>query len=323
MKAVFLDYASIDCGDLDRSMLASMASHWQWHHATDTGDILLRIQGADIVISNKVPLDRETLRQAPDLKLICIAATGTDKIDLVAASELGIQVSNVVAYATPSVVQHVFASLLALTTKLIPYHEEVRSGAWQAQGNFCLLNHPINELSGKTLGILGYGELGQAVAKVAECFGMRILVAQRPGSEQSLPGRLPLHELLPQVDVLSLHVPLADNTRGLIGREELALMKAGAFLVNTARGGIVDEGALADSLRAGHLGGAAMDVLSQEPPLDNNPLLADDIPNLILTPHTAWASVEARQRLLEEIAANIQAFRNGVARNCVNCEEQP
>ncbi|HEC07239.1 MAG TPA: 2-hydroxyacid dehydrogenase [Thiolapillus brandeum] len=321
MKAVFLDYASIDAGDLDRSALAAAATHWEWHDATDARDILSRIRGADIVVSNKVPLDREILQQAPDLKLICIAATGTDKIDLRAASELGIQVSNVVGYATPAVVQHVFASLLALTTSLIPYYGEVRSGAWQAQGNFCLLNHPISELSGKTLGILGFGELGQAVAKVAECFGMKVLIANRPGSERALPDRLSLQELLPRVDVLSLHIPLADNTRGLIGAEELALMKTGAFLINTSRGGIVDEVALAGSLRSGHLGGAAMDVLSQEPPPDDNPLLATDIPNLILTPHTAWASVEARQRLLEEIAANIQAFRKGLARNCVNCEE--
>jgi glycerate dehydrogenase len=319
MKAVFLDYASIDIGDLDKSRLAAVVAHWDWHDATDLEAILPRIREAQIVVSNKVPLDRETLQQAPDLKLICIAATGTDKIDLPAARELGIQVSNVVGYATPAVVQHVFSLLLALTTRLIPYYQEVRSGAWQAQGNFCLLNHPISELAGKTLGILGYGELGRGVAKVAECFGMKVLVAQRPGSGQSLPDRLPLGELLPRVDALSLHIPLAENTHNLIGAAELALLRPGAFLINTSRGGIVDEQALADSLCSGHLGGAGMDVLSQEPPPDNNPLLAKDIPNLILTPHTAWASREARQRLLDEIAQNITAFRRGEARNCVNC----
>lgn len=319
MKAVFLDYASVDSGDLDRSALIVAVADWQWHDATNAEDILDRVQGAEIVVSNKVPLSGEILERVPELKLICISATGTDKIDLQAARELGIQVSNVVGYATPAVVQHVFSLLLALTTRLIPYHEEVRTGAWQSQGNFCLLNHPISELAGKTLGIVGYGELGRSVAKVAECFGMKVLVAQRPGSGESQPGRLPLHELLPRVDALSLHIPLAENTRNLIGAAELALIKPGVFLINTSRGGIVDEQALADSLRAGHLGGAGMDVLSQEPPPDDNPLLAKDIPNLILTPHTAWASREARQRLLDEIAQNITAFRRGDVRNCVNC----
>ena len=317
MKAVFLDYASIDTGDLDRSALAATVENWDWHNATDTGSIPARIRGADIVISNKVPLDREALALVPDLKLICIAATGTDKIDLLAAGELGIRVTNVVGYATPAVVQHVFALLLALTTRLIPYYEEVRNGAWQAQGNFCLLNHPIAELAGKTMGIVGFGELGRAVARVAECFGMKVLVAQRPGSKSPQSGRLPLHELLPRVDVLSLHIPLADNTRNLIGSMELQMLKRGAFLINTSRGGIVDEQALAGSLRSGHLGGAGLDVLGREPPADDNPLLAEDVPNLILTPHTAWASVEARQRLLDEISRNILAFREGRPRNCV------
>ncbi len=317
MKAVFLDYDSIDSGDLDRSALAAAVENWDWHDATDPGDISARIRGADIVVSNKVPLDGVILRQAPDLKLICIAATGTDKIDLQAARELRILVSNVVGYATPAVVQHVFALLLVLTTRLIPYHQEVRSGAWQAQGNFCLLNHPISELAGKTMGILGYGELGKGVARVAECFGMEVLVAQRPGSEEPQSYRLPLHELLPRVDILSLHLPLAENTRNLIGSVELHRLRPGAFLINTSRGGIVDEQALADSLRSGHLGGAGFDVLSQEPPANDNPLLAEDIPNLVVTPHTAWASVEARQRLLDEIARNIAAFRDGRPRNCV------
>ncbi|WP_456372141.1 2-hydroxyacid dehydrogenase [Thiolapillus sp.] len=320
MKAVFLDYASIDTGDLDRSHLAATVESWDWHDATDPGQISERLKGADIVVSNKVPLSEALLAGAPRLKLVCIAATGTDKIDLEAAARLDIQVSNVVRYATPAVVQHVFALILALSTRLIAYHEEVREGEWQAQGNFCLLNHPISEISGKTLGIVGSGELGQGVARVAECFGMKVLFAQRPGSEHLLPERTPLHKLLSQVDILSLHVPLADNTRNLIGPAELALMKPGALLINTARGGIVEEQALADALRSGHLGGAGMDVLTREPPPDDNPLLANDIPNLILTPHTAWASREARQRLLDEIAHNITAFRQGRARNCVNCE---
>ncbi len=317
MKAVFLDYASIDSGDLDKSTLAATHENWVWHDVTDPKDIAQRIQDAEIVVSNKVPLTRELLSQASNLKLICIAATGTDKIDLLGARELDIQVCNVVAYATPAVVQHVFSVLLALTTRLIPYYQEVRSGAWQAQGNFCLLNHPIAELAGKTLGIVGYGELGQGVEQVAKCFGMEVLIAQRPGSDSGQAGRLPLDELLPQVDVLSLHVPLAQNTRNLIAAPELAMMKPGSFLINTARGGIVDEAALAESLRQGHLAGAALDVLEKEPPDADNPLLAKDIPNLILTPHTAWASREARQRLLDEIASNILAYQSGHSRNRV------
>ncbi len=321
MKAVFLDYASIDTGDLDRSRLTATVEDWDWHDATNRDRTAARLAGADIVVSNKVPLDREVLAAAPALRLICIAATGTDKIDLEAARELGIQVSNVVRYATPAVVQHVFSLILALSTRLISYHEEVRAGEWQAQDNFCLLKHPIREIAGKTLGIVGAGELGRGVARVAECFGMKVLFAQRPGSEHFLPGRVPLQDVLPQVDILSLHLPLAENTRNLIGPAELALMKPDALLINTARGGIVDEAALADALRQGRLGGAGIDVLAQEPPKDDSSLLADDIPNLILTPHTAWASREARQRLLDEIARNILAFRQGKARNCVNCSQ--
>ena len=318
MKAVFLDYRSIDTGDLDRSALQSAAGDWQWHDATVEGDIAGRIEDAELVVTNKVPLGRELLQQASKLKLVCIAATGTDKVDLQAARELGIQVSNVTAYATPSVVQHVFSLMLALSTRLIPYHEDVCNGVWQAQSNFCLLDHPISEIAGKTLGIVGYGELGKGVARVAESFGMRVLISQRPGSDSSSPGRVPLVELLPEVDVLTLHVPLAENTRNLIGTDQLALMKPTALLINTARGGIVDEQALAEGLKSGDLGGAGIDVLAVEPPAAAAPLLAGDIPNLIVTPHIAWASRESRQRLLDEIALNIEAFAEGKARNRVN-----
>lgn len=267
-------------------------------------------------MTNKVALDRAVLTSAPSLRLICIAATGTNHVDLNAAREQGIAVANVVRYATPAVVQHVFALILALTTRLPEYQRAVASGTWQQQERFCLMDYPIRELAGRTLGILGYGELGQAVARVAEAFGMQVLVAQRPGGK-AREGRVALDQLLPQVDVLSLHCPLTDTTRGLIGARELELMRHDALLINTARGGIVDESALAEALRRGTIGGAGVDVLSTEPPREGNPLLPPDIPNLIVTPHIAWASREARQRVVEEIATNIEAFMAGIARNRV------
>ena len=315
MRGVFLDYRSIDPGDLDRSGLGSALAAWDWHAGTTPEQVSERIADAEVIVSNKVPLPADVLAGAARLRLVCIAATGTDKVDLAAARQLGIQVSNVTAYATPSVVQHVFALALALSTSLLKYQRDVINGTWQAQKQFCLLDHPISELAGKTMGILGYGELGKGVAGVARAFGMKVLLARRSGGGPD--DRIPLHELLPQVDVLTLHLPLAENTRMLIGRAELSMMKPSALLINTARGGIVDEHALAEALRSGEIGGAGVDVLALEPPPDDNPLLAGDVPNLILTPHTAWASRESRQRLLDEIALNIRAFAEGEARNSV------
>jgi glycerate dehydrogenase len=214
------------------------------------------------------------------------------------------------------VVQHVFALILALTTRLAEHAAAARDGRWAASDLFCVLDFPFRELAGKTLGIVGYGELGRGVATVAEAFGMTVLVARRPGGAP-VPGRVGLEELLARADVVSLHVPLADNTRGLIGTRELALMKRDALLINTARGGIVDEGALVAALRAGRLGGAGVDVLAVEPPRADSPLLDDQPANLIVTPHVAWASRESRQRLLDEVAENIRAFAAGRERNRV------
>jgi len=314
LKGVFLDLATVDRGDLDLFALKQTLPDWQFHNTTDPKETAARIQDAAVVVSNKVILNRPTIEQASNLKLICVAATGTNNVDLEAAKEGGIAVTNVAGYGTASVVQHVFSLMLALTTRLDEHHSAVAAGEWQRSDQFCLLDFPFRELAGKTLGIIGYGELGRAVAQVAEAFGMQILLAQRPGGEPE-PGRLPLHDLLPQVDVLSLHCPLAENTRNLISAQELSLMKPDALLINTARGGIVDEMALANALRSGRLGGAGVDVLSQEPPVEGNPLLTGDIPNLIVTPHIAWASRESRQRLVNELVANIQAFVAGQQRN--------
>ena len=315
-RAVFLDLATIDTGDLSRDSLERLPLRWSFHSRTAPEQTAERIAGARLVVSNKVLLDRKLLEGANDLELVCIAATGTNNVDLAAARALGIAVANVTGYATPAVVQHVFALILALTTRLPAYQRDVAAGAWQRSDSFCLLDHPIRELAGKRLGIVGYGELGRGVARVAEAFGMEVLLAQRPGG-QAQPGRLPLEELLPRVDVLSLHCPLTEATRGLIGERELALMRPDALLINTARGGLVDEAALAGALRQGRLGGAGIDVLAQEPPISGSPLLDPEIPNLIVTPHIAWASREARQRMLDQVAANIEAWLAGERRNRV------
>ncbi|MFB6260688.1 MAG: NAD(P)-dependent oxidoreductase, partial [Thiohalorhabdaceae bacterium] len=243
------------------------------------------------------------IASADRLKLIAIAATGTNNVDLEAARAHGVAVANVVGYATPSVTQHVFGLLLALTTHLPEYREAVRAGRWSESPHFCLLDYSIEELAGRTLGIAGYGELGRKVADVAKAFGMDVRIAQLPGRPER-PDRTPLAELLPDLDALSLHCPLTDETRGLIGPRELARLPDHALLINTARGGIVDEPALAEALSAGTIGGAGVDVLGQEPPPHHHPLLAADIPNLIVTPHTAWASRQARQRMADEFAAN-------------------
>jgi glycerate dehydrogenase len=314
--AVFLDLATVARGELDLGRLVSACARWTLYDYTGPEETAARIAGAQVVAANKVLLDRPALASAPELRLVCLTATGTNNVDTDAARNLGIAVTNVTAYATAAVVQHVFALMLAHTTRLLDYRAAVASGAWSSSAQFCLLDFPIYELAGKTLGIVGYGELGRAVARVAGAFGMQVLVAQRPGGPPQA-GRLPLAELLPRVDVLTLHCPLADNTRDLIGAAELALMRPTALLVNTARGGLVDGVALAAALRAGTIAGAALDVLSVEPPPPDHPLLAADIPNLILTPHTAWASREARQRVVDEVARNIGAFAAGERRNRV------
>ncbi len=316
MNGVFLDVNSIDNDDLDLSPLQDLQIDWRFYPITTAWELDDRIACAELVVSNKVRIDRASLNKASALRLLCVAATGTNNVDLDAARERGIAVTNVSGYATPAVVQHVYALILALSTRLIEFRRLVVAGRWQHSKHFCLLDYPIRELAGKTLGIVGYGELGSAVGRVAEAFGMQVLVSQRPGGETK-PGRLPLRDLLPQVDVLSLHCPLTPNTHKLIGSREFTMMKSSALLINTARGGIVDEAALVTALKEGRIAGAGIDVLSAEPPEMGNPLLEPGIPHLIVTPHIAWASRESRQRLLDELACNIEAFLHGRARNRV------
>jgi glycerate dehydrogenase len=315
-RAVFLDHASLDLGDLNLLPLQQAFATLTLHPQTAPEQVAERLQGAQVAISNKVPLSAATFAACPELKLVLVTATGTNNVDLAAARAHGVVVSNCQGYGTPSVAQHCLMLLLALATRLPDYQRDVAAGRWQQASQFCLLDHPIVELEGKTLGLLGHGELGGAVARLAEAFGMRVLLGQLPGRPPR-EDRIALHELLPQVDALTLHCPLNEQTRNLIGAAELALMKPQAFLINTARGGLVDEQALADALRRGHLGGAATDVLLQEPPKDGNPLLAADIPRLIVTPHNAWGSREARQRIVGQVAENAAAFFAGAPRRLV------
>lgn len=317
MLGVILDYASLAPADLDTRALMRVLPQWRVYERTGPGELLSRIADADVLLTNKVVIDETALRYAPNLKLIAILATGTNNVDLEAARRRGIPVCNAVDYSTQSVVQHTFALMLALATRLSDYQAAVRRGDWERSPYFCIPDYPVRELAGLSLGIVGYGAIGQAVAALGRTFGMEILIAQSLGGGAA-PDRYPLDELLARADVLSLHCPLTPQTQNLLNAQRLARMKAGAWLINTARGGLVDESALADALRAGHLGGAGIDVLSQEPPPSDNPLLAPDIPNLILTPHSAWASRQARQRLVDQMVQVIEAFLDGRPCHVVN-----
>ncbi|ANC84767.1 MULTISPECIES: 2-hydroxyacid dehydrogenase [Pseudomonas] len=316
-RAVFLDHQSLDLGDLDLSPLKQQFDQFELFAATRPDQVAERLQGAVAVVSNKVMLDAATLAANPQLKLILVAATGTNNVDLAAARAQGITVCNCQGYGTPSVAQHTLALLLALATRLCDYNQAVAEGQWAKASQFCLLDFPIVELEGKTLGLLGHGELGSAVARLAEAFGMRVLSGQIPGRPERA-DRLPLDELLPQIDALTLHCPLNEHTRHMLGARELALLKPNALVVNTARGGLIDEQALADALRGGHLGGVATDVLSVEPPVNGNPLLEPGIPRLIITPHSAWGAVESRQRIVGQLSENAQAFFAGQPRRVVS-----
>lgn len=311
MNAIFLDFASLDQDDLQLEDLnAIFQQQLTLYPTTSPAELLPRVQSAEVIISNKVLLDAATLQQCPQLKLILISATGTNNVDLEQARRQGVVVCNCQGYGTAAVAQHTLMLMLNLATSFVPYHQAVQQGQWQRSSQFCLLDYPIVELAGKTLGIVGYGELGQAVAKLAEAFGMQVKIAALANRPQSA-SRVPFAELLPQVDFLSLHCPLTKDTRDLIGPAEFAAMKHSAFLVNCARGGIVNEAALAEALQSGQIAGAAMDVLSVEPPKQGNILLDPAIPNLILTPHSAWGSVDARQRIVQQMVENVIAFQQG------------
>lgn len=310
MKAVFLDKSSLDKEDLDFSVFSKMSVDWDVYEQTSAPDSKERTKDAEIIVSNKVLIDKSVIDNAKNLKLICIAATGTNNVDLDHAKEKGIQVCNVRAYGTNSVAQHVFTALLMLMRSIPQYQAAIKNGDWQKSTEFCLLDYRIEDLTDKTLGIIGYGELGKGVAKLAEAFGMKVIVAERINKKESH-ETVPFNELLSQADVISLHCPLTPETKNLIDIKELTMMKSNVILINMARGGIVNEEALADALLNKKIAGAAVDVLVKEPPEDNSPLLQLDLPNLIITPHIAWASRTARQNVLNQVVENIDNYLLG------------
>jgi glycerate dehydrogenase len=316
MKAVMLDWATMG-PDLDVSEMRALLPDLEIYDETSDDELAARIDGAAIVLGNKVLISESLFEGAPEMRFIGLTATGTDNIDLEAAKRHGVAVANIRAYCTESVAEHVFGCLLNLTHSLQGYVTDVRSGAWQEASNFCMLTRPISELSAMTLGIVGYGELGRGVARIGEAFGMQVIVAARPGSDAVPQGRVAFEEVLANADVISLHCPLTAATRGLFGSKQFSAMKKSSILINTARGALVDSQALVDALRNGEIAAAAVDVLPKEPPVDGDPLLEYDGDNLMVTPHIAWGTREARQAAVDELTANIAAFLEGRERNRV------
>lgn len=310
MKLVFLDASTIDRADLDFAPLRKFGS-LTLHQVTPAAKVAERIADAEIVITNKVPVTREALEKAPKVRLVVSAATGVNQIDLDACRDRGVTVCNVAGYSTESVAQHAFALLLNLVTAVDRYSATIAKD-WPGSPIFTRLDHPVTELAGKTLGIVGLGTIGRAVARIARAFGMQVVAYARSESapDAEIP-RLAGDEFFATCDVISLHCPLTPQTERFINAFSLARMKPDALLINTGRGGLIDEIALADALREGEIGGAGLDVLTVEPPAKDHPLLAGELPNLVITPHTAWTSREARQRLFDGIVADIRAFLDG------------
>ncbi|MCE1244428.1 D-2-hydroxyacid dehydrogenase [Oryzomicrobium sp.] len=293
---------------------------WVEYPRTVPAELDARLAGVTIAIVNKLPFTAELVGRLPDLKMIAVAATGTNNVDLAACQARGIVVSNIRGYARQTVPEHALALLMALSRNLVAYRASVQAGRWQRSDQFCFFDHPIRDLHGQTLGVIGSGDLGDGFARLAEALGMTVLKAERKGAATVRPGYTAFDRVIAESDAISLHCPLTPDTRHLIGAAELAAMKPTALLINTARGGLVDEAALAAALRAGTIGGAGFDVLSEEPPKDDNPLLAPDVlalPNFILTPHVAWASAPAMQALADQLIDNVEAFARGEPRNRV------
>lgn len=307
------------------SVIAAMrrpvfAHEWVDYPATTPAQVVERLAGADIAITNKVPLDAAAIAALPALKMIAISATGTNNVDLDACRARGIVVSNIRGYAEHTVPEHVMALLLALSRNLVAWRETLQAGAWQRAEQFCLFDHPIRDLHGATLGLIGSGTLGKGVARLAEAFGMRVLRAEHKGAATVRPGYTAFAEVLATADAISLHCPLTPETTGLIGETELRAMQRSALLINTARGGIVDEAALVLALKEGWIAGAGFDVVTVEPPPVGHPLLDPALlalPNFLLTPHVAWSSRPAMQTLADQLIANIEAFAAGTPQNRV------
>lgn len=315
-KIVFLDRAAL--APQIRLRRPSFAHTLTEHDRSRADQVVARLAGATIAITNKVPLGAETLAQLPDLRLVAVAATGTDGIDKAACQRLGIAVSNIRGYAVNTVPEHVFALILALRRNLVGFRDDVLAGEWQKAGQFCFFSHPIRDLAGTRLGIIGRGVLGERVAEIARAFRMEPVFAARKGASEVGAGYMPWDEVIASSDILSLHCPLTPQTRGLIGMAEFRAMTCRPLLINTARGGLVVEEDLVRALDEGLISGAGFDVTDGEPPADDNPVLRiARRPNVILTPHVAWASDEAQQALADQLIDNIEAFVGGQPRNLV------
>ena len=307
---VFLDRESVDA----KVRKPNFPHTYKEYQSTWTHDeIVERLEDADIAIINKVPMKADTLKALPKLKLIAVAATGTDIIDKAYCKEHGITIVNIRNYAFNTVPEHVLALIFALRRNLFAYVEDTRNAVWNKSSQFCFLTHPIRDIADSTLGIVGYGALGKSIAKRAEALGMKVL----PFDIIPQPGLVDFETILKESDIITLHVPLTPQTKNMIGAKELAKMKPTAILINTARGGLVDEAALAEALRKGTIAGAGFDVLTKEPPKDGNILLDPTIPNLVVTPHVAWASQKAMQILADQLIDNIEAFVAGKPQNVI------
>jgi len=313
---VFLDAGTVDLGDMDLAPLKKQGPLQLYSNSTE-GEIIERAKGAAVLITNKCLLRSSTLEKLPQLKLICVAATGVNNVDLEAAQKLGIGVTNAAGYCTQTVVEQTFMFMLAFSHRLLEHHQAVLRKDWSASPHFALFDYPYSDLEGKTLGIIGYGTIGRRVEKVARLFGMRVLVAKIPGRKYpASEKRLPLEKVLKESDIVTLHCSLTKETHHLLNTKSLALMKRSAILLNMARGAVVNEWAVAEDLQAGRLAGYGADVMEQEPPPPDHPFFQEQVKHkVLLSPHVAWASRESRQRLLDEIAANIASFKAGKKRN--------
>ena len=315
-RIVYLERESI-IADVRRP---AFAHDWIEYAKTKPEQVVERLHGCTIAIVNKAPLPAAAVDALPDLRMVAVAATGTNIVDLDACRRRGIVVSNIRGYAEHTVPEHVLALLLALARNLIAWRESLRAGRWQQSDQFCLFDHPIRDLHGATLGLIGSGSLGNGVARLAAAFGMRVLRAEHKGIATPRPGYTAFEQVLREADAITLHCPLTSQTQGLIGEGELRAMKSSALLINTARGGLVDEAALIRALREGWIGGAGFDVITAEPPPDAHPLVDPELlalPNFLMTPHVAWSSRPAMQALADQLIDNIEAFVAGSPRNRV------
>ena len=307
MQIVLLDAATIG-SDINLSLLQK-EGELTTYQTTKTKETIERIRNADIIITNKVIIGKNEMDNAPNLKLICVAATGTNNIDIEEAKKRNIVVANVKGYSTEAVAQHTISLILALQNSLIEFAHESKSGNWSKSPIFTMLNHPFYELKGKRLGIIGYGTIGKRVAEIAKVFRMEILIGKRKGVTYNDIERVDFDTLVKESDIITVHTPLSESTRNLFGKEEFKQMKSSAVIINNARGGIINELELYDALKNKKIRAAAIDVTEKEPIPDDHPLLSLD--NIIITPHIAWTSVESRKKLLEGIIYNIQMFKEG------------